>query len=116
MAATATTTNTSHSIRPPEAPAGCRARQRSPRARSSLEASPDQVRRRRHGRQPVGPGRLERQEHLLRVHHTLPAEGRELEDARVHADRVLGARLDAEPAKDALAEVDVETLGVLLDV
>ena len=114
MAATATTTNTSHSIRPPGGP-------RDPTAPLARPVIPRTPRRTRAGggaigRQPVGPGRLERQEHLLRVDHPLAAEGRELEDARVHADRVLGARLDAEPAEDALAEVDVEALGVLLDV
>src|SRR3972149_5146865 len=44
------------------------------------------------------------------------AVGGELEDARVHADGVLRARLDAVAAEDALAEVDVEALGHLLDL
>src|SRR5581483_6438944 len=53
---------------------------------------------------------------LLRVDQALAAVRRELEDPGVHADRVLRAGLHAEAAEDALAEVDVEALRVLLDV
>ena len=68
------------------------------------------------GRHPVGARRLEGQQHLLRVDHAPAAVGGELEDARVHADGVLGAGLHAEAAEHALAEVDVEALGHLLDL
>src|SRR5262249_15350885 len=48
--------------------------------------------------------------------HSAPAVRRELQDAGVHADGVLRASLDAEAAEYALAEIDVEALGHLLDL
>src|SRR6185295_16891459 len=47
--------------------------------------------------------------------HVLARIGGDLHDLRVHADRVLGADFDAVAAVDALAEIDVEALGALLD-
>src|SRR6185369_7772699 len=67
-------------------------------------------------RAAVGAGGLVSQQHLLRIHHAAAAERRELEDARVHPDGVLGAGLHAEPTEHALAEVDVEARGNLLDL
>src|SRR2546426_9946304 len=83
-----------------------------PRAPSGSPA-----RRQRDGRlrAAVGVGGLERQQHLLRVDHSTAAVGGELQDPRVHANRVLGTRLHAVAADHALPEIDVEASGYLFD-
>src|SRR5206468_75228 len=67
-------------------------------------------------RAAVGVGGLERQQHLLRVDHSTAAVGGELQDPRVHANRVLGTRLHAVAAEHALPEIDVEASGHLFDL
>src|SRR5712692_255233 len=70
----------------------------------------------RRPRLPVGSGGLEREEHLLRVDHPVAAVRGELQDARVHPDRVFRAGLDTVAAEHALAEVDEERLADLFDL
>src|SRR5712692_2543743 len=90
----------------------------SPNATAAVTASHRPSRRDRHRRpgHAVGAGRLQREQHLFRVDHAAPAVGRELEDPRIHPDRVLGAALHAVAAEHALAEVDVDAGRDLLDL
>src|SRR5215472_5765805 len=69
-----------------------------------------------HALRSAGSGTGERGQHLLRIDHPTSTVGRELENTGIHADRVLGARFDAVAAEHALAEIDVEAPGHLLDL